>query len=98
MLRARDAHPYDGVRDWLSNGHDALRDTLAAVRERGPLASSDFEAAGGAVPASPWDWYGPTESRRALEVLCNARELMIHSRRAGQKLYHVRDRVLAEAT
>jgi uncharacterized protein YcaQ len=97
MLRARDDHPYDGVRDWLSNGHDALRDTLAAVRERGPLASSDFEAAEGAVRASPWDWYGPKESRRALEVLWNAGELMIHSRRAGQKLYDVRERVLAEA-
>jgi len=97
MLRAREDHPYDSIRDWLTNGHDALRDTLEAIRRRGPLSSAAFEAPEDARRASPWDWYGPKESRRALETLWTGGELMIHSRRGGQKLYDLRERVLAEA-
>ena len=97
MLSAQHDHPYWGVRDWLGNGHSALHDTLQAVRERGPLASADFERAEGAQRTGPWDWYGPKESRRALEILSMAGEIMVHSRRAGQKIYDARERVLADA-
>ncbi len=96
MLTAQEDHPYDGVRDWLTNEHTALSDTLRQIRERGPLASADFERAPDAQRTGPWDWYGPKESRRALEILWMAGELMIHSRRAGQKVYDLRERVLAD--
>lgn len=97
MLRAKEDHPYGGIRDWLSNGHDALRDTLESIRANGPMASSAFEAPEDARRASPWDWYGPKESRRALETLWTSGDLMISSRRGGQKVYDLRERVLAEA-
>ncbi len=97
MLAVQEDHPYGSVRDWLSQGHSALGDTLAQIRERGPLASADFERAPDAARTGPWDWYGPKESRRALEILWMGGDLMIHSRRAGQKVYDLRERVLAEA-
>lgn len=97
MLHARDDHPYVDVRDWLTNGHAALLETLETIRANGPMASSAFEAPEDARRAGPWDWYGPKESRRALETLWTSGDLMIHSRRAGQKVYDLRERVLAEA-
>src|SRR5262249_11582321 len=69
MLRAAQERPWGSVREWLSNGHDAMHETLGAIRERGPLASADFERAPDAPRTPVWDWYGPKESRRALEVL-----------------------------
>ncbi|HLY32774.1 MAG TPA: crosslink repair DNA glycosylase YcaQ family protein, partial [Ktedonobacterales bacterium] len=74
-----------------------IAETLDAIRTRGPLASADFETPPAAKRASPWDWYGPKESRIALDVLWMMGNLMIHSRRGGQKLYDLRERVLAEA-
>jgi uncharacterized protein YcaQ len=76
---------------------DTLRRTLEAVRERGPVASADFERPPDGRRSGPWDWHGPKESRRALEVLWTIGDLMVHSRRAGQKVYDLRERVLAEA-
>src|SRR5262249_26389421 len=97
MLRAAQEHPWGSIREWLTNGHDVLYETLAAIRERGPLASADFERAADAPRVAALNLYGPKESRRALEVLWTSGELMIHSRRGGQKVYDLRDRVLTEA-
>jgi len=97
MLRAAQEHPWGSVREWLTNGHDAMSETLEAIRERGPLASADFERDPAAPRTPVWDWYGPKESRRALEVLWTSGHLMVHSRRGGQKVYDLRERVLAEA-
>jgi len=96
MLRWRD-HIWAELRAWTEHNPDVMRQTTDAIRERGPLASADLESAPDARRASPWDWYGPKESRRALEALWTMGDIMIHSRRAGQKLYDVRERVLAEA-
>ncbi len=110
MLRGRD-HMWDTLRDWMDRNPDVMRETtdwmerspevvrqtISAIRERGPLASADFESAPDAERTGPWDWYGPKESRRALDVLWTMGDLMIHSRRAGQKVYDLRERVLAEA-
>jgi len=84
------------LREWTKRNPDVMRQTLDAIRARGPLASADLESVPDARRATPWDWYGPKESRRALEALWTMGDIMIHSRRAGQKLYDVRERVLAE--
>jgi uncharacterized protein YcaQ len=96
MLRAAE-EMWAGNRTWLQANPEAVRDTLEAVRARGPLASADFERPAGTERTGPWDWHGPKPSRRALEILWWMGELMVHSRRAGQKVYDLRERVLAEA-
>lgn len=95
MLRYAE-HMWQGDQTWLQQNPAVVQRTLETVRERGPLASADFERAPDAARTGPWNWYGPKDSRRALEVLWTTGDLMIHSRRAGQKLYDLRERVLAE--
>jgi uncharacterized protein YcaQ len=97
MLRAADGHLWEHLRHWKHANGDVLSRVLDAIHERGPLASADFERPADGRRASAWDWYGPKESRRALDVLWTTGELMIHSRRGGQKVYDLRERVLAEA-
>jgi uncharacterized protein YcaQ len=82
---------------WMQANPDALRETVDALRVRGPLASSDFERPGGATRGGAWDWHGPKPSRRALEILWAIGDVMVHSRRGGQKVYDLRERVLAQA-
>lgn len=96
MLQAA-RHLYPSDHAWVRTHARTLDDTLRAVRERGPLASADFERAAMGRHAEAWDWFGLKESRRALHVLWTTGELMVHSRRGGQKVYDVRERVLAEA-
>jgi uncharacterized protein len=96
MLRFAE-HMWRGNHAWMQCNPDTVRRTLEAVRERGPVASADFERPPAAPRSAPWDWHGPKESRRALEVLWTTGDLMVHSRRAGQKVYDLRERVLAEA-
>jgi uncharacterized protein len=96
MLR-RESAEWKWIRGWAEEHPDVLRETLHAIRERGPLASSDFERDPDRDRTGPWDWYGPKASRRALEILWTTGELMIAGRRGGQKLYDLRERVLAQA-
>lgn len=88
---------WSGDRDWMGQNADILRRTLETVRERGPLASVEFERGQESRPTVPWDWYGAKDSRRALQLLWTLGDLMVHSRRGGQKVYDLADRVLAEA-
>ena len=96
MLAARE-HMWRGIREWMDANPGVLHSVLDVIRERGPMASADFERPAGGRRAEPWDWYGPKATRRALEALWTTGELMVHSRRAGQKVYDLRERVLAEA-
>lgn len=96
MLRGT-MHLWDTLRQWMADNPEAIQRTMEAIRERGPLASADFENTSRERRAEPWEWYGPKESRRALDILWTKGDLMIHSRRAGQKTYDLRERVLAEA-
>ena len=96
MLAYRE-HMWRGLREWIEANPTTLGAVLAAIRVRGPLASADFERPPDAGRTAPWDWYGPKETRRALEALWTMGELMVHSRRRGQKVYDLRERVLAEA-
>ena len=96
MLR-HGAHLWKGDREWADEHPTVLRETMASIRERGPLASADFERDPTRGRTAAWDWHGPKDSRRALEILWTTGELMIAGRRGGQKLYDLRERVLARA-
>ncbi len=96
MLRHHE-HMWSGNKQWLEENPTVLRETLEAIRARGPLGSADFERPPDKARTGPWDWFGPKDSRRALEVLWTMGDLMVHSRRAGQKVYDLRERVLTEA-
>ena len=91
-----DTHWYPDYRQWADEHPQVISSTLEAIRERGPLASADFERPADGRRVKPWDWYGPKESRIALDVLWMTGEIMVSSRRAGQKVYDLRERVLAE--
>lgn len=91
-------HIYTEDANWMQQNPEVVAQTLQMIRDRGPLASSDFERPATGQRATPWDWYGPKDSRRALAVLWTTGDLMVHSRRSGgQKVYDVRERVLREA-
>ncbi|HEY7093835.1 MAG TPA: crosslink repair DNA glycosylase YcaQ family protein [Ktedonobacterales bacterium] len=95
MLRAASGELWDDYLRWREEHPDVIQKTLEAIRERGPLGSADFERPANAKKTKPWDWYGPKESRVALDALWMTGELMVHSRRSGQKVYDLRERVLA---
>ena len=94
MLHAHE-QLWAGDRAWWQANPDVLARTLAMIRERGPMASADFERPEDGRRATTWDWYGVKESRRALQILWTLGDLMVQSRRAGQKVYDLRERVLA---
>ncbi len=95
MLRSADTL-WAGDRQWRLANPDILRRTLDTIHERGPMASADFERPDDDRRATAWDWYGVKDSRRALQILWTLGDLMLHSRRRGQKVYDLRERVLAE--
>jgi uncharacterized protein len=97
MLHAAERHMWDGVRAWMERNPNIIAETLERLRIQGPMASADFERPDDGRRAAAWDWFGVKESRRALDVLWTNGDIMIHSRRAGQKVYDTRERVLAEA-
>ena len=97
MLGSSDDHMWLHLRAWKNDNPHIVEQTLDAIRTRGPLASADFERDPSAQRPAAWDWYGPKESRKALDVLWTLGELMITSRRGGQKVYDLRERVLSEA-
>ena len=98
MVRSYEYHLWSGIHQWMRENPDIIAETLERVRREGPIGSADFESPGVSRPSVPWEWYGPKESRRALHVLWTTGDLMISGRRKGQKLYDVRERVLAEAS
>lgn len=87
---------YDDYRQWAKHHPEVVTTTINAIRERGPLASADFERPNDGRRAKAWDWYGLKETRVALEVLWTLGDLMVHSRRGGQKVYDLRERVELE--
>lgn len=97
MAHADELHMWDGIRKWMEQNPETVSRTIETIRMRGPLASADFERAPTDERTGPWDWYGPKESRKALDVLWTMGALMVHSRRGGQKIYDLRERVLVEA-
>lgn len=96
MMLEADRHLYDSDRRWADENPETISTTMEAIRDRGPLASADFERPNDGRRAEPWDWHGLKESRRALAVLWTLGDLVVHSRRGGQKVYDLRERMEAE--
>ena len=65
---------------------------LDAIRERGPVRSSDFERRDG-KKGGWWQWKG---EKRVLENLFTAGEVMIARRHNFQRVYDLRERVLPD--
>ncbi len=87
--RARD------VREWLADNDDLRHDLLAALEERGQLATGDFEAA----PARAWRSSGWSDERsigRMLELLARKGEMIVAGRRGRERLWDLPDRVVPE--
>ena len=80
-------HPWRG--DVTAEHPDLTLEVLAVIRERGPLASRDFDGKGG---GGMWNW---KPAKIVLEALWNAGELVIAGRVSGfQRLYDLPERVL----
>lgn len=80
-------HPWRG--DVTAEHPELAAEVVAAIRERGPLASRDFEGQGG---GGMWSW---KPAKQVLESLWNAGELVIAGRVRGfQRLYDLADRVI----
>ena len=80
-------HPWRG--DVTSEHPDLTLEVLAAIRERGPLASRDFDGKGG---GGMWDW---KPAKVVLEALWYSGELVIAGRVSGfQRLYDLAERVI----
>jgi uncharacterized protein len=86
----RNHHPWRGD---VIGEHPQLADEVrAAVRERGPIASRDFDGKGG---GGMWNW---KPAKVMLEALWNSGEVVIAGRVSGfQRLYDLAERVIPRA-
>jgi hypothetical protein len=84
-------HPWRG--DVLAKNPELAEEVRAAIRERGPLVSRDFEGDGG---GGMWNW---KPAKVVLEALWHGGEVVIAGRVNGfQRLYDLAERVIpAEA-
>ncbi len=80
-------HPWRG--DVISEHPVLAEEVRAAVRERGPLASRDFDGSG---PGGMWNW---KPAKVMLEALWHRGEVVIAGRVSGfQRLYALAERVI----
>lgn len=80
-------HPWRG--DVLAQHPEVAKEVRAAIRERGPLASRDFDGKGG---GGMWNW---KPAKMVLEALWNSGEIVIAGRVSGfQRRYDLAERVL----
>ena len=80
-------HPWRG--DVIAQHPELAEEVLAAIRERGPLTSRDFDGKGG---GGMWNW---KPAKMVLEALWNSGELVIAGRVSGfQRSYDLAERVL----
>ena len=80
-------HPWRG--DVVAEHPELAEEVRAAIRERGPLTSRDFEGKGG---GGMWNW---KPAKLVLESLWNAGEIVIAGRVSGfQRLYDLAERVI----
>jgi uncharacterized protein YcaQ len=79
-------------RPWMEEHADLIERLLAQIRESGPVRSADFEHPG-RVSSGWWDW---KDEKTALEGLWMQGDLMVCRRHNFQRVYDLRERVLAE--
>jgi hypothetical protein len=83
----RRQHPWRG--DVLGQHPELAEEVRAAIRERGPIASRDFDGKGG---GGMWNW---KPAKIVLEALWNSGEVVIAGRVSGfQRLYDLAERVI----
>ncbi len=82
-----------GWTSWLQQNGATMRVVEDAIRDRGPLASADFEHARPAAAGGWWDW---KPAQHALHVLWMRGRVLVHSRANFHKRYDVAERVLPE--
>lgn len=83
----RNHHPWRG--DVIGEHPQLAEEVRAAVRERGPIASRDFDGKGG---GGMWNW---KPAKVMLEALWNSGEVVIAGRVSGfQRLYDLAERVI----
>jgi uncharacterized protein len=80
-------HPWRG--DVVAEHPEIAEHVLATIRDRGPVASRDFDGSGG---GGMWNW---KPAKMVLESLWNSGEIVIAGRVSGfQRLYDLPERVL----
>ncbi|MFC2036556.1 winged helix-turn-helix domain-containing protein [Chloroflexota bacterium] len=91
ILARRDQPLHSWIKDRLGDDPEGVLDgVLAQVRERGPLASRDFEDPRGRR-GTWWDW---KPAKTALEILFSRGHLMVDRRTNFQRHYDLAERVL----
>jgi uncharacterized protein YcaQ len=91
ILTRREHPPHHWVERRLGDDPEGtLQAVLAEVRERGPMASRDFEDPRG-ERGTWWDW---KPAKTALEVLFSQGYLMVDRRESFQRYYDLSERVL----
>ena len=86
-LRMTRHHPWRG--DVIAEHPEVAAEVLAAIHERGPLTSRDFDGKGG---GGMWNW---KPAKLVLESLWNAGEIVIAGRVSGfQRSYDLAERVI----
>jgi uncharacterized protein YcaQ len=83
----------DKTRVWMEAHPDALEHVMGHIRNEGPVRSAEFARTDGKA-GGWWEW---KPEKRALEHLFAAGELMISHRENFQRVYDLRERVLAGA-
>jgi uncharacterized protein len=89
MARYASSHPWHG--NVLERDPRLTERVLAEIRERGPVASRQFEGKGS---GTMWNW---KPAKVVLEALYSAGRLAIAGRESFQRLYDLPERVLPES-
>jgi uncharacterized protein len=77
--------------------HPGAVDTvLRELREKGPLSPRDFDFQ---QRRDDWEgsWYGPSVTKRILRALWHTGRVLTHSRRHGQHVYDLAERIVPQA-
>jgi uncharacterized protein len=88
--RMRELHVHQWFGPIIDGDPDLAEHVLGQIRERGPLASRDFEGRGG---GGMWNW---KPAKRMLEALWTAGRLVIAGRDGFQRLYDLPERVIPQ--
>ncbi len=79
--------------EFMEEHNAAIETVRAAIQERGPLSSKDFEG----TKNGRWSYRSAKDTGQALYFLWLGGELMTHSRRNYQRYYDLRERIVPPA-